>query len=162
MGVWGKAAIWCLLGNVATLQLVKMVYSLLHYAWSRLRIILEFICIFKMILHITFPMKCRYATDYTALHSCNTMKLGFCLCSVMHFRLIPRHCWCLLLLFQAHKYMIDFRSTHFTPLPANMFRLTWELSSELEYVRIWIRHRSVNIMIFVTKCVSNMKTIDIS
>ncbi|XP_023726366.1 phosphatidylserine lipase ABHD16A-like, partial [Cryptotermes secundus] len=41
-----------------------------------------------------------------------------------------------MVLFLAHKYMIDFRSTHCTPLPSNMFRLPWELSSELEYVRI--------------------------
>ncbi|XP_069674385.1 phosphatidylserine lipase ABHD16A [Periplaneta americana] len=41
-----------------------------------------------------------------------------------------------MVLFLAHKYMIDFRSTHCTPLPANMFRLPWELSSELEYVKV--------------------------
>jgi hypothetical protein len=41
-----------------------------------------------------------------------------------------------MVLFLAHRYMIDFQSTHCTPLPANMFRLPWELSSELEYVRV--------------------------
>lgn len=144
------------------MQLVKIGYSLLQHVWTRLRVIVEFICVFKVILHITLQMKCRYATDYTALYLCNRVELSFFLWSVMYFCLMPSHSWCLLFFFQAHKYMIDYRSTHCTPLPSNMFRLPWELSSELEYVRIWVAHRSVSVMVFVTKSDSNMKTIDIS
>ncbi|XP_046996590.1 phosphatidylserine lipase ABHD16A [Schistocerca americana] len=39
-------------------------------------------------------------------------------------------------LFLASKYMIDFRSSHCTQLPTNLFRMPWDLSPESDYVKI--------------------------
>lgn len=39
-------------------------------------------------------------------------------------------------LFLASKYMIDFRSSHCTPLPTNLFRMPWDLSPESDYVKL--------------------------
>ncbi|XP_071443915.1 phosphatidylserine lipase ABHD16A [Hetaerina americana] len=40
-----------------------------------------------------------------------------------------------LCLFLANKYMSNFKSSHCTPLPANLFRLPWEILSDMEYLK---------------------------
>ncbi|XP_063244909.1 phosphatidylserine lipase ABHD16A [Bacillus rossius redtenbacheri] len=39
-------------------------------------------------------------------------------------------------LFLAQKYLVDYKSSHCTPLLANMFRQPWDISSDLDYVKV--------------------------
>nr|CAD7256651.1 unnamed protein product [Timema shepardi] len=39
-------------------------------------------------------------------------------------------------LFLAQKYMVDFNSSHCTPLSPSLFRLPWDLASDLDYVKV--------------------------
>nr|CAD7452883.1 unnamed protein product [Timema tahoe] len=39
-------------------------------------------------------------------------------------------------LFLAQKYMVDFNSSHCTPLSPSLFRLPWDLASDPDYVKV--------------------------
>lgn len=39
-------------------------------------------------------------------------------------------------LFLCHKYLVDYNSTHCTPLPSSLFRLPWDISPESDFVKL--------------------------
>lgn len=39
-----------------------------------------------------------------------------------------------MILYLAKKYLKDFKSTHCTPLPADMFQIPWDINVETDYV----------------------------
>ncbi|XP_066991578.2 phosphatidylserine lipase ABHD16A [Anabrus simplex] len=66
--------------------------------------------------------------SYVAENSCSyPMRLG---------EGLPLELRIQLTIFLASKYMIDFKSTHCTPLPANLFQMPWDISPESDYVTI--------------------------